>query len=65
MLLLGLGERGLATLQAEALDPPQRTALAPLGLGLVNRQADGERLAQVDARELRGGVPNQGEVAQS
>jgi hypothetical protein len=56
-------ERGLASLQAKARQPPQRSALEPLRLGMPNRDADRQGVTEVDARQLGGGVADQGEVA--
>ena len=49
---LNLRERGLATLDAETRDPPQRGALEPVRLGFANDDADCEGITQVDVRQL-------------
>ena len=59
---LDLGERRLASLDAEAREPPQRGALEPIRLGLVNDDADGERVTQVDVRQLARGAADNGAI---
>jgi len=56
MLRLGLGERRLASLDAEAREPPQRGALEPIRLSFVNDDADGERVTQGHMRQLTCGA---------
>jgi hypothetical protein len=60
---LDLGECGLSVFEAEAREPPQRGALESLRFGLADGDADRERIAEVDARQLGGGVADQDEVA--
>jgi hypothetical protein len=47
---LDLRERRLASLDAEAREPPQRGAFEPMRLGLANGEADRERVTQVHVR---------------
>jgi hypothetical protein len=47
---LNVGERRLASFDAEAREPPQRGALEPFWLGPANGDADRKRVTQVDAR---------------
>ena len=60
---LDLSDSRVVPFDAEAREPAQRGALEPLRLGVANRHADFEGVAEVDARQLGGGVANQGEVA--
>ncbi len=60
---LNLGQRGLASLDAEAREPAQRRALKPIGFGVPNGDAHLQGVAQVHAWQFRGGVADQGEVA--
>ena len=55
--------RRFASLDTEAREPAQRRALEPLWFRAPNGDADLERVSEVDARELDGGVADQGEVA--
>jgi hypothetical protein len=49
----------VASLEADAREPPQRGALEPLRLGVTDDNADREGVAEVDARKLGGGVADQ------
>jgi hypothetical protein len=53
---LDLRERGLASLDAEARKPPQRSAFEPVRLGFAYDDADRERVNQVDVRQLARGT---------
>jgi hypothetical protein len=60
---LDLGERRLASLDAETREPPERGAFEPIRLGFANDDADREGVTQVDVRQLTSGAANDGHVA--
>jgi hypothetical protein len=61
--VLDLGDGGLGPLETEAREPPQRGALKPLRFGLADRDADGEGVDELDARQLAGGIADEREIA--
>jgi hypothetical protein len=57
-----VGDRG-GLLDGVACKPAQRRAFEASGLGLADRHADSERIAQIDAWQPGGGRPNEIQVA--
>src|SRR4051812_47155430 len=62
-LRLGLGRGWRRAARGRAREPAQRCALETLWLGLVDRDADGERVRELDVRQLARGVADDREVA--
>jgi hypothetical protein len=55
-----LGDGGVASLNAEPSEPAQRRALETIGLRVPDGNADLQGVSEVDARQLGGGVADEG-----